>query len=271
MTPKNAHQREQGRILPNEKEREAKGPTRSYREGQKRFGDSSSSPSASSKSARLKKSSPPLPPPPPPHSPPHSVVESSGQTSASPLRGAWRRSSGCPREEKRPSGRFLSFLSLFLSFFLVCEKREKRVEGCLSHFAGSLLLRFFFPSSSPLLVFPPPLFAMTRTILIAIDDSVEAEKALVWTLENFYKCGSERGALNRRGRGSGNSNHCRIVSHAPSSRPRPRSLLSPSLPVSVSSLPFPGRETTSTSSTSSLACSSLRSSGRRLWTFCRNR
>ena len=271
MTPKNAHQREQGRILPKKKEREAKGPTRSYREGQKRFGDSSASPSASSKSARLKKSSPPLPPPPPPHSPPHSVVESSGQTSASPLRGAWRRSSGCPREEKRPSGRFLSFRSLFLSFFLVCEKRGKKESraaflislgpcSCVSFF---LLRRLY--------CFPPPLFAMTRTILIAIDDSVEAEKALVWTLENFYKCGSERGALNRRGRGSGNSNHCRIVSHAPSSRPRPRSLLSPSLPVSVSSLPFPGRETTSTSSTSSLAYSSLRSSGRRLWTFCRNR
>ena len=29
---------------------------------------------------------------------------------------------------------------------------------------------------------------MSRTILISVDDSVEAEKALVWTLENFYKC-----------------------------------------------------------------------------------
>ena len=27
-----------------------------------------------------------------------------------------------------------------------------------------------------------------RTILIAIDDSTESEKALVWTLDNFYKC-----------------------------------------------------------------------------------
>jgi hypothetical protein len=153
----------------------------------------------------------------------------------------------------------------------VCEKREKKSRGLPFSFRWVPALAFLFSFFVASIGFPPPLFAMTRTILIAIDDSVEAEKALVWTLENFYKCGSERGALNRRGRGSGNSNHCRIVSHAPSSRPRPRSLLSPSLPVSVSSLPFPGRETTSTSSTSSLACSSLRSSGRRPWTFCRNR
>ena len=29
---------------------------------------------------------------------------------------------------------------------------------------------------------------MARSILIAIDDSAEAEKAIAWTLENFYKC-----------------------------------------------------------------------------------
>lgn len=30
--------------------------------------------------------------------------------------------------------------------------------------------------------------ASGRTILISVDDSVEAEKALIWTLDNFYKC-----------------------------------------------------------------------------------
>lgn len=115
----------------------------------------STSPTGSARSElpSLPPSLPPLPPL-PPHSP--TSAGSSEPTSATPRRAA-SRSIARQKREQRP----------------FCFFRKKVKKSDLSSASRALVTLTM---------------ATSRTILISVDDSVEAEKALIWTLDNFYKC-----------------------------------------------------------------------------------